>query len=178
MRCKDSQEQLSYLKEASLRGNLEMVYASLDILGSTPWKVNREIFDVVLQVWNTGERLGKIPAAVCQHPEPEKPENYDVDPKARSIYLARHKNYLTAKANNHSDRCNTNYKIEIARTVRPISLHSKLRLTHYSASSLAIRSTFLTTSTSVVGRTQSLLISIISATILPEDYSSLATPSL
>jgi DNA-directed RNA polymerase, mitochondrial len=117
MRYKDSQEQLSYLKEASQIGNLELVYAGLDVLGSTPWKVNREIFDVVLQVWNSGQRLGKIPPAVPEEPEPEKPENYDTDPRARSNYLARQKAYVAARANNHSDRCSTNYKIEIARTV-------------------------------------------------------------
>lgn len=118
MRYKDSQEQLSYLKEASNLGNLELVYAGLDVLGSTPWKINREVFDIVLRVWNSGKRLGKIPPVAYDEPEPEKPENYDTDPRARAVYLGRHKSYLTTKANNHSDRCSTNYKIEIARTVR------------------------------------------------------------
>lgn len=117
MRYKDSQEQLVYLKEASNLGNLELFYAALDVLGSTPWKINREIFDVVLQVWNSGERLGKIPPATLEDPEPQKPENYDSDPKARAVYVSRQKAYLEARANNHSNRCSTNYKIEIARTV-------------------------------------------------------------
>ncbi|KAJ3527013.1 hypothetical protein NM688_g8184 [Phlebia brevispora] len=116
MRYKDSQEQLSYLKEASALGNLELVYASLDVLGTTPWQINRDIFNVVLEVWNLGKRLGKLPPAEFDEPEPEKPEAYDSDPKARNIYLMRMKQYLNDKANNHSDRCNVNYKIEIART--------------------------------------------------------------
>lgn len=118
MRYKDSQEQLSYLREASKRGDLELIYAGLDVLGSTPWQINRQIFDVVLEVWNSGKKLGKIPPAVSEEIEPERPPNYDVDPKARAVYLTRQKAYLAAKANNHSDRCSTNYKIEIARTVR------------------------------------------------------------
>ncbi|KAI0087670.1 DNA/RNA polymerase [Irpex rosettiformis] len=126
MRYKDSQEQLTYLKEASNLGNLELFYAALDVLGSTPWKINREIFDVVLQVWNSGERLGKIPPTVLEDPEPEKPENYDSDPKARAVYIARQKAHLEAKANNHSNRCSTNYKIEIARTF----LHDTFYLPH------------------------------------------------
>lgn len=117
MRYKDSQEQLSYLREASKRGDLELIYAGLDVLGSTPWQINRKIFDVVLEVWNSGQRLGKIPPVAIEDAEPEKPPNYDVDPKARAVYITRHKAYLQAKANNHSDRCSTNYKIEIARTV-------------------------------------------------------------
>jgi len=40
---------------AGTLGNVEFVYAGLDVLGSMPWKVNRKIFDVVLKVWNSGE---------------------------------------------------------------------------------------------------------------------------
>lgn len=117
MRFKESQEQQTYLRQASSLGNLELVYAGLDVLGSTPWRINRRVFDVVLKVWNSGERLCKIPPAVYDIPEPERPENLDSDPKARIVYLQRQKMYTSSKANNHSDRCNVNYKIEIARTV-------------------------------------------------------------
>lgn len=119
MRFKDSQEQLSYLKRASDMGNMELVYAGLDVLGVTPWRVNRAIFDVVLAVWNSGEKLGKLPPVVLDYPEPERPDNYETDMKARSVYLHRQKAYNQAKANNHSDRCSVNYKIEIARAVSP-----------------------------------------------------------
>lgn len=115
MRFKESQEQQSYLKHASDKGNLELVYAGLDVLGSTPWQVNRRVFDVVLKVWNSGERMCKIPPAVYEVPEPEKPENYETDPKARSVYLLRQQSWSQGKASNHSDRCSVNYKIEIAR---------------------------------------------------------------
>ncbi|KAI0063332.1 DNA/RNA polymerase [Artomyces pyxidatus] len=115
MRFKDSQEQQAYLKHASAQGNVELVFAGLDVLGSTPWQVNRRIFDVVLQVWNAGHRLGKLPPAVYDQPEPEKPEDMDTDPKARTVYLTRQRVWLQNKANNHSERCSVNYKIEIAR---------------------------------------------------------------
>ena len=122
MRFKDSLEQQSYLKHASTLGNVELVYAGLDVLGSTPWKINRKIFDVVIQVWNSGERMGKLPPAVYDEPEPVPPENYETDLKVRSIHLQRQKGYMQAKANNHSDRCSVNYKIEIARAVSLILL--------------------------------------------------------
>ncbi|KAF9239424.1 hypothetical protein BU15DRAFT_61937 [Melanogaster broomeanus] len=115
MRFKDCQEQLSYLNHASSLGNVELVYAGLDVLGSTPWKINRKIFDVVLKVWNSGERLCKIPPAVYDRPEPEKPENYETDAKMKHVYGLRLKSYAQDKANNHSDRCSINYKIEISR---------------------------------------------------------------
>lgn len=117
MRFKDSVEQESYLKHASDLGNVELVYAGLDVLGSTPWKINKEVFDVILKVWNSGERMGKLPPAVYDQPEPEAPPNVDSDIKAKSIYIQRLKGYNQNKANNHSERCNVNYKIEIARAV-------------------------------------------------------------
>lgn len=117
MRFKDSQEQQSYLKHASEQGNLELIYAGLDVLGSTPWQINRNVFDVVLKVWNSGGRVCKIPPAIYDVPEPQKPENYESDPKARLVHLTRQKRWSEGKANNHSDRCSVNYKIEIARAV-------------------------------------------------------------
>jgi len=124
MRFKDSQEQKAYLKNASQAGNVELVYAGLDVLGSTPWKINRNVFDIVLKVWNSGQRLSKIPPAVYDHPEPGKPPNMEADIKAKTIYGQRMKAYAQAKANNHSDRCSVNYKIEIARAVNFVSQSS------------------------------------------------------
>jgi DNA-directed RNA polymerase, mitochondrial len=117
MRYKDSQEQLMYLKHASVLGNVELVYAGLDVLGSTPWKINRRVFDVVLQVWNSGERFAKIPPSAYDSPEPVKPPTYETDLKVRSAYLLRQKIYVQNRSNNHSERCNVNYKIEMARAV-------------------------------------------------------------
>ncbi|KAF8269611.1 DNA/RNA polymerase [Lactarius quietus] len=115
MRFKDSQEQQQYLKHASSRGNVELVYAGLDVLGSTPWQINRKIFDVVLDVWNAGYRLGKLPPAVHDEPEPQRTPEMETDQRARSVFVQRQRQWLVSKANNHSDRCSVNYKIEIAR---------------------------------------------------------------
>jgi DNA-directed RNA polymerase len=115
MRFKDSVEQKSYLKYASEQGHVELVYAGLDVLGSTPWRINKRIFDVVLEVWNSGKRLGKMPPEVYDEPEPELPLD-EKDSLSRSIYLTRMKAYNQAKAANHSDRCSVNYKMEISRS--------------------------------------------------------------
>ena len=121
MRYKESQEQLTYLKHAATLGNMEHIFACLDILGSTPWKINRAVFDIVLKVWNSGERMPKIPPATFDIPEPERPDNYESEQTARMVYIERQKRYMQDKANNHSERCAVNYKIEIARSVRLIS---------------------------------------------------------
>ncbi|GJJ10389.1 hypothetical protein Clacol_004615 [Clathrus columnatus] len=115
MRYKDSLEQSVYLQEASSQGKLELVYAGLDVLSSTPWKINKEIFDVVLEVWNSGERFLKIPPSVYDEPEPIPPIDYETNPRAKANHIAKLKEWLNEKANCHSNRCNINYKLEIAR---------------------------------------------------------------
>lgn len=115
MRFKDSAEQASYLRHASALGNVELVYAGLDVLGSTPWRINKKVFDVVLDVWNSGKRMGKLPPAIYDGPEPEVPPNMDTDIRAKTVYQQRMKAYNSDRANNHSDRCNVNYRLEIAR---------------------------------------------------------------
>ncbi|PPQ83911.1 hypothetical protein CVT25_000656 [Psilocybe cyanescens] len=119
MRFKESMEQESYMKAATEQGNLELVYAGLDFLGSTPWRVNKELFDVVLKVWNSGKRMGKIPPAVHDEPEPVLDEEAAKDLQARSHHIIRHRAWTQAQANNHSDRCSVNYKLEIARAFLP-----------------------------------------------------------
>jgi DNA-directed RNA polymerase, mitochondrial len=116
MRFKESREQERYLRRADQMGNLELVYAGLDVLGATAWKINRDVFDTVLKVWNSGERLGKIPPAVYDATEPVAPEP-GADPAIRKAYLMKQKQWIQSKAANHSDRCSVNYKIEIARSV-------------------------------------------------------------
>lgn len=117
MRIKDSQEQLSYLKQACQLGNLELVYSGLDVLGATPWHINREVFNVVLEVWNSGKRLGKIPGAVLDQDMPEKPAEAEDDLRAKADYALKMKIWQLNRMNNHSKRCSVNYKIEIARAV-------------------------------------------------------------
>lgn len=115
MRFKGSREQQAYLKHASDAGQCELVYAGLDVLGSTPWKINRKVFDVVLDVWNRGDRWGKLPPASFDEPEPE-PLSPDADSRTRANWTLSMKHYNQQKQSNHSHRCSVNYKIEIART--------------------------------------------------------------
>lgn len=117
MRFKESHEQLAYLKNAAQKHNLEFIFAGLDTLGATPWRINKKIFDVVLQVWNTGERFAKIPPAEYDAPEPAKPANVDENAKGKNDWIQKKKSWIQDKDNNHSNRCNVNYKIEIARAV-------------------------------------------------------------
>lgn len=116
MRFKDSVEQEKYLKEAVAQGNIELVMEGLNVLGRTPWRINKKVFDVVLRAWNSGDRVGKMPPATFDEAPPEPPAE-DADLRAKAQYTEQKKAWEQAAANNHSERCSVNYKIEIARVV-------------------------------------------------------------
>ncbi|KAH9925646.1 DNA/RNA polymerase [Epithele typhae] len=115
MRFKDSREQANYVQAAAEDGRMEYIYIALDALGGTPWRINKDVFNIVLQVWNSGERFEKIPPAIPDEPMPEPPANYEVDQSARTVHQRRMKRWQQNVAENHSDRCSINYKVEIAR---------------------------------------------------------------
>ncbi|ORX90407.1 DNA/RNA polymerase [Basidiobolus meristosporus CBS 931.73] len=115
MRIKGSPEQLAYLKEASNKDCLAVALAGLDVLGSTKWMVNRNVFDVVLQVWNSEQGLADIPPANVSRELPPKPADYDENPQARWQWQRESREILNEKRNNHSLRCDANYKVEIAK---------------------------------------------------------------
>ncbi|KAI9027154.1 hypothetical protein CLU79DRAFT_812057 [Phycomyces nitens] len=116
MRIRDSPEQLSYLHKASEQDCLNPVLAGLDVLGNTRWRVNKNVFNVILEAWNTGEAIADIPPLVDgPTPLPPKPENYDTDPKAKFMWVSKVKEIQTEDKNNHGLRCDVNYKVETAR---------------------------------------------------------------
>lgn len=120
MRTRDSPEQISYLKLASDHGHLNDIFTALDVLGSTAWQVNKEIFDVVMQVWNSGESLADIPMDNAEDaiPDPVLQADMDMkDPRNKEAYRVALKEVRNQRSKSHSQRCDLNYKLEIARAV-------------------------------------------------------------
>ncbi|CAI2165014.1 16952_t:CDS:10 [Funneliformis geosporum] len=114
MRAKDCPEQLAYLQKASEEGYLDRVFAGLDVLGSTCWVVNKKVYKIVLEVWNKGEALGKIPPAEIDLKVPDKPENYETEMYAKVKWFKECRAVSRKISNNHSERCTANYKVDIA----------------------------------------------------------------
>jgi DNA-directed RNA polymerase len=115
LRFKNDFEQASYLKAASDNGSLESVLSGLDVLGSTAWTINKDIFKIVSEVWNSGKSLAEVPALDSDEPEPIRPDNYDTDMRARADHLFRLKQYNVDRMSEHGQRCDVNYRLEIAR---------------------------------------------------------------
>jgi DNA-directed RNA polymerase len=120
VRTKDSEEQLRYLQQSSDADALDDVFNGLDALGSVPWKINRDVFEVVSTVWNSGEAIADIPPkdSLLDPVQAEVPPDVDTDPRARDTYRHRLKTALQARRAAHSNRCDLNYKLEIARAFR------------------------------------------------------------
>ena len=165
MRTRQSMEQRAYLKEASDSNALGEVFQGLDILGETCWTINRKVFDTVIAVWNSGEAIADIPPQVSNMEYPVEPKIAAWDVKARMNWIAECKQMSRMMQNAHSQRCDVNYKLEIARAVVPsliVSNNSSLGKNYISHIVLI----------SGEERIPYLLISIISETIYVVDYCS------
>ncbi|KAG0124188.1 hypothetical protein HOY82DRAFT_573798, partial [Tuber indicum] len=114
VRIRESVEQKQYVRAAAERGHLDHLFAGLDVLGRTAWRINRKVFDVVLEVWNQEKAFAKIPALNPDINFPLEPEP-NVDPKVRWEWAREMKSVNIAQKNNHSTRCDVNFKVEIAR---------------------------------------------------------------
>ncbi|KAL2039959.1 hypothetical protein N7G274_007362 [Stereocaulon virgatum] len=103
-----------YAMAASRNGDMSQVFAGLDVLGKTPWRINRFVFDIMVQVWNTGKAFAKIP--------PENPPNDFADPPpasddhiARGVWLRKRRQFDNRRFGLRSQRCFQNFQLEVAR---------------------------------------------------------------
>ncbi|EDK40635.2 hypothetical protein PGUG_04733 [Meyerozyma guilliermondii ATCC 6260] len=125
IRIKDSAETNAYLKAASDMGNLDQVYEGLNVLGETCWTINHEVFDVISHYWNSGEKFLDIPSIVEELDIPPPPP-IDADPLQKTDYQRRLRQLMNDAASARSQRCDTNYRLEIARAF----LGEKLYFSH------------------------------------------------
>ncbi|KAK4199213.1 putative mitochondrial precursor of DNA-directed RNA polymerase [Triangularia verruculosa] len=110
-------DQQIYTEAAIERGDMEQMMRGLDVLGKTAWRVNRQVFNVMLQAWNSGEEVANIPPVNPDLQVPAEPETAD-DPLARRAWLKAVKAVENEKGGLHSQRCFMNFQMEIARAFR------------------------------------------------------------
>ncbi|KAI1377750.1 DNA/RNA polymerase [Hypoxylon crocopeplum] len=110
-------DQRVYAEAAVQRGDMEQVSKGLDVLGRTGWRVNKPVFDVMLEAWNSGEKLANIPPLDPQIPIPPEPQSSD-DPLQRREWLNAVRAAENRKSGLHSERCFMNFQLEIARAFK------------------------------------------------------------
>ncbi|KAL8752690.1 MAG: hypothetical protein Q9199_005562 [Rusavskia elegans] len=102
-----------YCMIATENGDMDQVSAGLDVLSRTPWQINGPVFEVMLEVWNSGEAIGTI---APDNPKLELPPEPVVDDKgARAKYLHEVRRIGNEKMAYKSQRCYQNFQLEIAR---------------------------------------------------------------
>ena len=101
---------------ASDNGDLDQSFAGLTALGKTPWRINRPVFQTMIEAWNTGDAIAKIPALDPVFERPPEPSNTATDYLAqRRKWLKQLKAIENHKSSLRSNRCFQNFQIEIAR---------------------------------------------------------------
>ncbi|TGJ83753.1 hypothetical protein E0Z10_g4998 [Xylaria hypoxylon] len=115
-------DQRIYTEAAIEKGDLDQVSKGLDVLGRTAWQINKPVFDVILEAWNTGEEIANIPPLNPNIPVPEEPDSSD-DPMARRDWIKRIKIAENEKSGLHSERCFMNFQLDIARAFRDQSFY-------------------------------------------------------
>ncbi|EPY51427.1 RNA polymerase [Schizosaccharomyces cryophilus OY26] len=113
IRLKGCTEQLDYVKEASRKGHLKKVYGALSALGDVSWRINRFTFDVIVKIWNSGEGMLSIPPKNVEVNLPPYPKQA-LNPNDRATWYSLRDKLTRDKATAHSQRCDFNYKLEIA----------------------------------------------------------------
>ena len=103
-----------YAISASENGDMSKVFSGLDVLAKTPWKINRGVFDVMVEAWNSGEAIAKIPP---ENPIvdllPEPPQSAPIGERLK--WLRKVKEAENYKGGLRSQRCFQNFQLEVAR---------------------------------------------------------------
>ncbi|AEO66530.1 ae40eba9-3164-45ce-8854-00a6f3c02bcc [Thermothielavioides terrestris] len=118
IRLKNHEKEQRFYAEAAIeRGDMEQMMRGLDVLGKTAWRINRPVFDVMLEAWNSGEEFANFPALDPKIPIPPEPDSTD-DPMKRRLWVRAVKAAENEKSGLHSVRCFINFQLEIARAFR------------------------------------------------------------
>lgn len=114
VRAKECPEQIDYLRAVSEKGIINNVFKAVNVLGETAWTINKKVFEVMSQVWNTGEEFLEIPKSQDMLVLPPKPDSSS-DPLIFRRYKLDNAVIAHTFQKNRSMRCDANYKLEIAR---------------------------------------------------------------
>ena len=104
----------NYANAAAERGDLDQIFAGLDVLGKTPWIINRSVFDVMLEAWNSGEAVANIAPLNPEINYPPQPAASE-DASLRWAWTNMMRKLENDRAATHSQRCFQNFQLEIAR---------------------------------------------------------------
>lgn len=108
------QAQEEYSKAAADRGDLDQMFAALDVLGQTGWRINKDVFNVMVEAWNSGEAVANLPPLEKVFPDIAEPAD-DASAREKFVYYKSVQARKNEMSGMHSNRCFQNFQLEIAR---------------------------------------------------------------
>jgi DNA-directed RNA polymerase len=116
VRTKNGDEsQVQYATSAIRKGDMDKVLAGLDVLGRTPWQINKDVFRVMSEAWNAGEGIGELVPGNIDIPLPAEPSSEA--PMAERLHWYKAVKAINEKKGGlHSKRCFQNLQLEMARS--------------------------------------------------------------
>jgi DNA-directed RNA polymerase len=106
--------QRAYAQSAIENGDMAKMLTGLDVLSKVPWQINKDVFEVMVQAWNSGEGIGAMVAENEGSSRPEEPpENAPV--AERTAWNRAITQYENTRSGLHSQRCYQNFQLETAR---------------------------------------------------------------
>ncbi|KAJ5242666.1 uncharacterized protein N7469_000993 [Penicillium citrinum] len=109
--------QPKYIQAALKEAGLKDIRKGLDVLGGTGWVINREVFNVMLEAWNSGKAVATLAPLEPELPVPPKPDP-GAGPAAEKEWQLRMREIENLRSGFHSVRCFQNFQLEVARSFR------------------------------------------------------------
>ncbi|KAJ8775300.1 hypothetical protein K2173_020304 [Erythroxylum novogranatense] len=114
MRTHGAKQQREAVKVAP-RKQLQPVFKALDTLGTTKWRVNKRVLNVVDRIWNSGGRLAHL-VDRSDVPLPEEPDTEDEALLRKWKWKVR--NVRKENRERYSQRCDIELKLAVARKMK------------------------------------------------------------
>ncbi|PHH68742.1 hypothetical protein CDD80_7278 [Ophiocordyceps camponoti-rufipedis] len=115
-------EQVRYSRAAIETGDMLYVLKGLNVLGKTAWRINDDVYQVMMEAWNSGEEVANIPPLDPKLEAPPEPDP-SADPVQRLEWIRIIKGIQNKKMALHSQRCYMNLQLEIARSYRKQTMY-------------------------------------------------------
>ncbi|KAJ5952609.1 uncharacterized protein N7479_011022 [Penicillium vulpinum] len=109
--------QPAYLKAVLKDDGLKEIRSGLHVLGTTGWKINQQVFDVMVEAWNNGEAVGNLAPLNPDLQIPEQPSP-DADYATQKDWRLKVREVENIRSGLHSVRCFQNFQLEVARAFR------------------------------------------------------------
>ena len=104
----------NYAIAAANNGDMKQMFAGLNALARTRWRVNRDVFETMLAAWNSGEAMGKIVPESVEVVYPSEPAASE-DKRIRRKWMHEIQQIENHKASIKSQRCFQNLQLDVAR---------------------------------------------------------------